>query len=98
MSILITGSAGFIGYHLALRLLTEGRRVIGIDDHNAYYDPALKAAREARLAQFPAYLALRGQIQTPGLLSDVMARHRPIPRNCAPGWGRCCPTIWCRGW
>lgn len=39
MSVLITGSAGFIGYHLALRLLAEGRRVIGIDDHNAYYDP-----------------------------------------------------------
>lgn len=36
MSVLITSSAGFIGYHLVLRLLTEGRCVIGIDDHNAY--------------------------------------------------------------
>ena len=77
MSVLITGSAGFIGYKLARRLLSEGHRVIGIDDHNAYYDPALKAAREAQLTPFPGYLSLRGAIQTPGLLTDIMARHRP---------------------
>lgn len=77
MTVLITGSAGFIGYHLAHRLLSEGLSVIGADDHNAYYDPALKAAREARLARFPNFLALRGAIQTPGVLGDIMARHRP---------------------
>lgn len=47
--ILITGVAGFIGFHLAERLLREGCRVVGLDNLNAYYDPALKEARLARL-------------------------------------------------
>lgn len=48
-SILITGAAGFIGYHLALRLLNAGYRVFGADSLNDYYDPALKSARLAEL-------------------------------------------------
>ncbi|WP_207102941.1 NAD-dependent epimerase/dehydratase family protein [Paracoccus shandongensis] len=77
MTVLITGAAGFIGFHLARRLLAEGVPVIGIDDHNPYYDPALKAAREARLIADPHYLPLRGGIETPGLLAGIMAAHRP---------------------
>lgn len=76
-TVLITGSAGFIGYHLAHALLTEGFRVIGLDDLNGYYDPDLKVARETRLANFPQFLPLRGQIETPGLLTDLFAAHRP---------------------
>jgi len=49
MALLITGSAGFIGYHLAARMLAAGEQVIGIDNLNAYYDPALKRARLAQL-------------------------------------------------
>jgi nucleoside-diphosphate-sugar epimerase len=49
MSILVTGSAGFIGHHVALALLERGERVIGLDNLNDYYDPALKLARNARL-------------------------------------------------
>jgi UDP-glucuronate 4-epimerase len=49
MALLITGSAGFIGYHLAARLLEAGEQVIGIDNLNDYYDVALKRARLARL-------------------------------------------------
>ncbi|MFQ5773401.1 MAG: NAD-dependent epimerase/dehydratase family protein [Kiloniellaceae bacterium] len=49
MSVLVTGAAGFIGYHVCRDLLERGERVIGIDDLNAYYDPALKNARLAQL-------------------------------------------------
>jgi UDP-glucuronate 4-epimerase len=48
--ILVTGVAGFIGNHVALRLLAEGRPVVGLDNVNAYYDPALKEARLRRLS------------------------------------------------
>ncbi len=50
MTILITGSAGFIGYHLCNRLLDSGLAVVGVDNLSSYYDPALKRARLARLA------------------------------------------------
>lgn len=53
MSVLITGVAGFIGFHLAAALLRAGQRVVGIDNLNDYYDPALK---RARLAALPAAL------------------------------------------
>lgn len=49
MTILVTGAAGFIGFHTARALLERGEDVLGIDNLNAYYDPALKAARLARL-------------------------------------------------
>jgi len=45
MKILVTGSAGFIGLHLAEKLLKDGIEVIGLDNLNKYYDPKLKAAR-----------------------------------------------------
>jgi UDP-glucuronate 4-epimerase len=51
MTLLITGAAGFIGYHLAARMLEAGERVIGIDNVNDYYDVALKRARLAQLEQ-----------------------------------------------
>jgi UDP-glucuronate 4-epimerase len=53
--ILVTGAAGFIGYHVARRLAGDGRSVIGIDNLNAYYDPALKAARLAELARLEEF-------------------------------------------
>ena len=49
--ILVTGAAGFIGFHVAKRLLRDGRDVVGLDNMNAYYDPALKEARLAELAK-----------------------------------------------
>jgi UDP-glucuronate 4-epimerase len=49
--ILVTGAAGFIGFHVAKRLLRDGRHVVGLDNMNAYYDPALKEARRAELAK-----------------------------------------------
>src|SRR5579871_1502268 len=49
--ILVTGAAGFIGFHVARRLIEDGRDVVGIDNLNAYYDPKLKEARLAELAR-----------------------------------------------
>ena len=50
-SILVTGAAGFIGFHVAQRLLRNGQDVVGVDNLNAYYDPALKESRRAELAK-----------------------------------------------
>lgn len=55
MSILVTGAAGFIGYHTAQRLLARGEEVIGIDNVNDYYSVALKRARLARLQSQPGF-------------------------------------------
>ena len=49
MSVLVTGAAGFIGMHTAKALLERGEQVIGIDNINDYYDPALKNARLAQI-------------------------------------------------
>ena len=53
--ILVTGSAGFIGFHVARRLLGEGRAVVGLDNLNAYYNLELKVARTNKLAQFKTF-------------------------------------------
>src|SRR5688572_22992397 len=53
--ILVTGSAGFIGFHVAQRLLDRGDQVVGLDNLNAYYDPTLKQARLAVLEARPGY-------------------------------------------
>jgi UDP-glucuronate 4-epimerase len=53
--VLVTGAAGFIGYHVAERLLARGDVVVGLDNLNPYYDPALKQARLARLAAHPGF-------------------------------------------
>lgn len=62
MSILVSGTAGFIGAAVAYRLLERGDTVIGIDNHNSYYDPTLKEARVDRLSTFPNYTHLRMDI------------------------------------
>ncbi|HUO97977.1 MAG TPA: GDP-mannose 4,6-dehydratase, partial [Rhizomicrobium sp.] len=50
MTVLVTGAAGFIGYHVAEALLARGDSVVGIDNLNDYYDPALKHARLVQLS------------------------------------------------
>ena len=55
MKILVTGSAGFIGFSLALKLLKKDVEVIGIDNHNNYYDPFLKESRSTILKKYPKY-------------------------------------------
>ncbi len=63
MKILITGSAGFIGSALSIKLLERGDRVIGIDNHNDYYDPALKEARLSRHINHPNYSHIKISIE-----------------------------------
>jgi UDP-glucuronate 4-epimerase len=55
MTILLTGSAGFIGFHVAQRLLDQGDVVVGVDNMAPYDDPQLKAARRGLLERRPAY-------------------------------------------
>ena len=77
MKILVTGSAGFIGSALTLRLLTRGDTVIGIDNHNNYYDPDLKAARLARHANHPNYTHLRIDLADRKTIQDAFKTHQP---------------------
>lgn len=77
MKVLITGSAGFIGSNLALRLLERGDVVIGIDNHNDYYDPTIKEARLARHASHPNYTHLRIDLADRKAIEDVFRIHRP---------------------
>ncbi|MBM3483721.1 MAG: NAD-dependent epimerase/dehydratase family protein [Alphaproteobacteria bacterium] len=73
MAILVTGAAGFIGYHLSHALLAAGERVIGVDNLNDYYSVALKEARLARLATHKAFTPLKLDI------ADRAALLRALP-------------------
>jgi len=65
MTIVVTGAAGFIGFHVAARLLDRGETVVGVDDFNPYYDPALKQARAARLEGRPGFSLVRADVAEP---------------------------------
>jgi len=62
MKILVTGAAGFIGFHTAKELLKRGDEVVGIDNFNPYYDPKLKEARVAQLEEQKGFKLIRGDI------------------------------------
>jgi len=72
MTVLVTGSAGFIGYHVCEALLGRGARVLGVDDLNAYYDPALKRARLARLAGRPGFTFAEADIADPDAMTALV--------------------------
>ena len=74
--ILVTGAAGFIGYHVSRRLLEGGRAVSGIDNLNAYYDPKLKDARLAELAQFPAFRFIKLDLADRAGMAALFAEHK----------------------
>lgn len=79
MKVLVTGSAGFIGSALSLRLLERGDSVIGIDNHNDYYDPAIKEARLARHANHSNYVHQRIDLADRAAIEQIFANHNP---NC----------------
>jgi UDP-glucuronate 4-epimerase len=74
--ILVTGAAGFIGYHVARRLLENGRQVVGIDSLNAYYDPSLKDARRAELAKFDRFRFIKLNLADRDGIAALFAEHR----------------------
>lgn len=75
--ILITGSAGFIGFHLSHSLLKEGYDVVGIDNMNDYYDPKLKEDRNSVLLEFPSYHFHRIDIKDKISVADIFERYQP---------------------
>ena len=77
MRILVTGTAGFVGAALAQRLLARGDEVWGLDNHNDYYDPALKEARLARFADHPGYTHQRADLADAAAVNEAFARFRP---------------------
>jgi len=77
MKILVTGTAGFIGSHLAHALLARGDEVIGIDNVNDYYDVSLKEARLARLKTNPGFTEARIALEDRDSINQIFAGHRP---------------------
>ena len=75
--VLVTGSAGFIGSHLVMKLLERGDTVVGIDNHNDYYDPALKEARLSRFEGHQHYTHIRINLEDKEQILDCFNLHRP---------------------
>ena len=75
--ILVTGSVGFIGYSLCIKLLERGDSVIGIDNHNNYYDPKIKNARLKGLKKFKNYTHYRTNICKKSVLDKIFKNHKP---------------------
>ncbi|MEJ8572414.1 NAD-dependent epimerase [Microbaculum marinum] len=75
--ILVTGAAGFIGYHVARRYLAAGRRVVGIDNLSPYYDPKLKTARLAELGRFDGFLFRKVDVADPSAMATIFEAHEP---------------------
>ena len=80
MTILVTGGAGFIGHHVTRALLERGERVVGFDDLNDYYDPALKRARVERLSGHGDYRFVKGDIADRAAMAALVAEEPGIRR------------------
>ncbi|MGH8123128.1 MAG: GDP-mannose 4,6-dehydratase, partial [Rudaea sp.] len=77
MKVLVTGTAGFIGSHVALRLLDRGDEVVGFDNLSDYYDVNLKKARLARFKDHPNYTQIAADLADRGAVETTFATHRP---------------------
>ncbi|MGO8763078.1 MAG: NAD-dependent epimerase/dehydratase family protein [Desulfobaccales bacterium] len=74
---LVTGSAGFIGYHVARELLSHGARVMGLDNFNDYYSPALKHDRDLELRRHPNFIPVAADLSDLPALEALFSAHRP---------------------
>ncbi len=75
--ILVTGAAGFIGFHVAKRLLDRGERLLGIDNLNPYYDPKLKEARLAQLQKSRAFTFVHADVADTDTVQDLFGEYQP---------------------
>jgi UDP-glucuronate 4-epimerase len=75
-AILVTGAAGFIGFHVARRLLQNGRKIVGLDNLNNYYDPSLKEARVAELRKLPGFTFVKLDLAERDAMAALFAEHR----------------------
>jgi UDP-glucuronate 4-epimerase len=74
--VLVTGAAGFIGFHVAERLLKQGRDVVGLDNMNAYYDPSLKEARRGELAKSSRFRFVNVDLADRVAMAALFKAHR----------------------
>lgn len=80
MSVLVTGVAGFIGFHTCRALAEQGERIVGVDNVNDYYDPALKRARLAELEKLDGFTFVEADIADNDAMQTVAAKHSDITR------------------
>lgn len=73
---LVTGAAGFIGFHVARALLIGGARVIGVDNFNDYYNPALKRDRDGELKKHPGFISVESDLADVPALESLFAAHQ----------------------
>jgi UDP-glucuronate 4-epimerase len=76
MKVLVTGSAGFIGSSLSMHLLERGDKVVGIDNHNDYYDPSLKEDRVNRFIDHPNYTHIRMDIRDRDIVDSLFKKNQ----------------------
>lgn len=74
-NVLVTGCAGFIGYHLSKRLLDDGYQVVGLDNLNDYYDQSLKMDRLNLLMTEPTFIFIKGSLENLELLEQTFDQH-----------------------
>src|SRR5437879_13126045 len=74
--VLVTGAAGFIGFHMAERLLSQGRRVIGLDIVNSYYDPRLKESRLEILTRHSNFAFTKLDLTDRTAIKSLFEQHR----------------------
>ena len=77
MKVLVTGAAGFIGFHTARALLDRGDEVIGLDNLNPYYDVTLKEARLAELEPRNRFTFVKADLADKAAIDTLFAEHRP---------------------